>query len=61
MIKFCEFIGNKNKDFDEVPKSERLCKYAGFSHCTLHNQLLGDYEGWRVCCSDCLTPKYVKN
>ena len=29
MIKFCEFIGNKNKDFDEVPKNKRLCKYAG--------------------------------
>ena len=56
---FCEFVGDDKKDFDEVPKDKRLCKYAGFTTCTLHKEKLKEVEGWRLCCSKCTTPKYV--
>lgn len=60
MRRYCEFIGDATKDFDEVPKSSRLCVHAGFSHCTLHKEpLTEDASGWRLCCPSCTLPFYV--
>ena len=58
-IRFCEFVGDDEHDWDEVGYKKR-CEYAGFEHCTLHRQPLGEHEGWRVCCDACVTPVQIK-
>ena len=62
MVKMCEFPGNDRISFDEIPKSKRLCEYAGFHHCTLHNEpLKKTLDGWRLCSVSCTSPKYKKD
>jgi len=58
---YCEFIGNEKYYFDEIPKSKRICKWAGFNHCTYYDKpLKEDGNGWRKCCNECATPHYLK-
>jgi len=58
-VRYCEFTGDSKKAWDEVPR--RVCEYAGFSHCILHDTSIKiSADGWRVCCDKCETPKQVK-
>jgi len=57
--KLCEFCGDECTPWDGLPKKERLCKWAGFDHCTLHKiRIFENDEGWRECCVECKTPFY---
>jgi len=59
MTKYCEFTGDQYQEWDEVPKSKRLCKHAGYVICTLHDsEIKEDLNGWRRCCPECTTPFY---
>lgn len=59
--KYCEFIGDEHQDWDEVPRSKRLCKHAGFAICVLHDSALKiNDSGWRECCPECKTPFYKR-
>lgn len=61
MTRFCEFTGDENKDWNEVPRTKRVCKWAGFRQCGLHKKPIEEnWEGWRVCCEECTTPKQIK-
>lgn len=60
MTRYCEFIGTEDRSPDEVPRSKRVCEYAGFSHCILYLEDLKETsEGWRLCCEECEKPFYV--
>ncbi len=58
MTRYCEFPGNEHAAWDEVG-FKRLCQHAGFRKCTLHNEDLGQVEGFRTCCPSCVTPSYT--
>ena len=54
---FCEFIGDEKKDHDEVPSRDRVCPFAGITHCQKTGRaMVSNDEGWRV--STCSTPFY---
>lgn len=60
-IRLCEFSGDEHHDHDEAGY-KKLCSYAGFHHCTLHNEPLTFTEdGWRVCVAQCTKPIQVKD
>ena len=58
LIRFCEFTGDEHSPWDGDKK--KLCQYAGFERCLLHNTKLLSYCGWRVCCDECKTPVQIK-
>jgi hypothetical protein len=59
-IRFCEFTGDGTHFHDEVG-CKKLCEWAGFQYCTLHNKPLTlTPDGWQVCCKECTTPIQVK-
>lgn len=61
MTRYCEFTGDDSKEWDEVPRSVRVCMYAGFAECGLHKQPIPeDSNGWRMCCDECTSPKQIK-
>ena len=58
-IRFCEFTGDGEHGFDAVGY-KKLCPHVGImDNCLLHKQPLGEFEGWRVCCTECTTPVQV--
>jgi len=60
MKKYCEFIGDSKSPWDGEKKGK--CIHMGFRNCVLHKQELSeDGEGWRMCCSNCKTPYYIKD
>jgi len=58
-ISFCEFTGDHDHDWDEVGH-KKLCEFAGFRRCLLHEQPLTFHQGWKVCCAQCTAPVQTK-
>jgi len=47
----------------EAPKwdagTHDACEFMGFVNCVAHKESIKENdEGWRVCCSSCITPYY---
>ena len=60
-VRYCEFTGDNEREWNEIGLTKRNCEHLGFAHCLLHNKAIHeDNEGWRVCCKECTTPRQVK-
>lgn len=59
-VKYCEFTGDDHHDWDEVG-FKRKCEHIGITdNCLLYKKPLGERDGWRVCCGECVNPIQVK-
>lgn len=59
-VRFCEFTGDATHRWDEVGWKKK-CKHLGITDtCLLHQQPIGELDGWRVCCAACTKPIQTK-